>query len=786
MLTQALRALLQEGRTLALPTFTFHFLRAGEYVWTTASETGVLSEAARQLLEFERTENPVYSFAVAGPASSEIKPDQNTEVFGAGSIFDKFDTCSARILLVGCGLRSCTQFHRYEADAKVPYRLMKRFEGTADYGSGPVAAAVDMFARDLEVDAQNDFTKVEEMLTRSGALTRTQLWGGEIIGIDCAALRRATMSLLGADPYVLTTPARQVEAKVRNRLDREVQPPVKVAVCGHATLEGFVEQLRTELDTFIEDRRVETFRPEYGQLIGDIRNPGSALHSFDAGVSLFVDFAEDLIGEARFYPEDAERLEDAVLRYCEALAAYRKARRGWMVVSEFPNTSRDELVGDRARTLLGGLNDTLRRTVADLEECLLVSPETIAATTGVKMRDDRLWVLGRLPFSSEFAQAYSRRMAGYVLAAQGLTVRIVAVDLDNTLWGGILGDDGIEGLAIGGDYPGNAFRSFQRRLKSLSERGMAIAILSKNDEKYARAAIETRPEMVLGLSDIVAYRINWDPKWRNLQDILEELSLGPRSALFIDDNPTEREQMRLQMPDVHVLELPDDPAEFVAAIEGCPLLATLALTGEDVKRTESYRARSRLMAVRSTAKDENDFYRQLRPVVTLKPLNEGNAMRISQLVQKTNQFNTTTIRPSRQELQTLHVGDGQVLAVGVEDTFNPYEILGVLILRHTAEETVVESFVLSCRVLGRGVEPVIVAWVVRQALARGAARVTGDILETPRNTPCRDIFQRSGFQRLENRNRWEYTESMGEPEIPDWITVRAPAAVSKSPQKGDR
>ena len=183
------------------------------------------------------------------------------------------------------------------------------------------------------------------------------------------------------------------------------------------------------------------------------------------------------------------------------------------------------------------------------------------------------------------------------MAELGKTTRAIALDIDGTLWGGVLGEDGIEGIAVGGDYPGNAYVAFQKQLKQIMARGVALVLLSKNDELHVLEAFDRRQEMVLTVDDFVTHRINWHPKWQNLSDIAEEMSLGLESFLFIDDNPVERSQMAQFLPEVKVLDLPDDPAEYVETLLSSPYLECISITDEDKKRVRSYRNRAQSRAV---------------------------------------------------------------------------------------------------------------------------------------------------------------------------------------------
>ena len=240
-------------------------------------------------------------------------------------------------------------------------------------------------------------------------------------------------------------------------------------------------------------------------------------------------------------------------------------------------------------------------------------------TADAPMSDERLWFLGRFPFSAPFTEKFADRLAGLVLASLGKTARLLVLDLDNTLWGGVLGEDGIEGLALGGDFPGNAYRHFQSVLKELSARGIALAVVSKNDEKEAMAAINSLPAMLIREGDLAGWRIGWGDKSASVASLAEDLGLGLESIAFIDDNPAERARMRMALPDVKVIDLPDDPAGYARAVLESPYLACLSVTAEDRKRAKSYVQKRKLESDRGSFADEAAFLRHLQPRVQITP-----------------------------------------------------------------------------------------------------------------------------------------------------------------------
>jgi FkbH-like protein len=339
------------------------------------------------------------------------------------------------------------------------------------------------------------------------------------------------------------------------------------------------------------------------------------------------------------------------------------------------------------------------------------------------------------------------------------------------LWGGVLGEDGREGLKLGGAYPGSAFQEFQRTLRSLARRGIALAVASKNDQDLALDMIANHPEMIIRLEDIVAHRISWQEKSQGIDDMLEELSLGKASCMFIDDNPVEREKVRRNLPDVVVPDMPLDAAEFSGWLLQSPYLECLGLTSSDLKRTEQYKARSVVNASRRKFSNIDDFYRDLQMHVRFEPFATDNQTRILQLLVKTNQFNATTRRHDASAIEALLQKKGEVYAIGAKDRYSAYELMGVIILEPSDGRLHIDSFLLSCRILGRTLETAVLGFACERGKSLGASLLSAEIVQTERNTPVRDVYARHGFADV-GAGRFEL--SLDKPiAVPAYFTVDA-------------
>jgi FkbH-like protein len=774
----ALRALVDSGATVAIPAFTFRFCKGTPYHFRSPSETGVLADWMIQLRDARRTRHPIYSFVVCGSLAATIDECANSTTFGVDSTFALFEKLNATIVMLGSSWRNCTQFHCYEEEAQVPYRTYRSFTGTADFGDGAEVTAARMFVRNLEIDAENDWARLESAMRSEGAIISVPLWGGVVESVACREIARIARSQLAADPFAMVHDVPSVNHACAQATSRATKPPLRIALLGSANLEILKVHFGSAADELIRDQLVEIHTVPFGQLMLEVTDPCSGLYKFDADFTVFCDRIEDITGVAHLDLCQLDTVIERIRQYAAAIAGYRAKSRGWVVINRFV-TSWPSLSGQplsAIEELASDGNAVLAEAHAGAGNVHFVDLRSVTESGNCgSLHDARLWFLGRFPFSDEAARVLARHYCGLVLAATGRTARVLALDLDNTLWSGVLGEDGLAGLAVGGDYPGNAYAAFQRGLKLLSERGIALALLSKNDEDLALAALSELPAMVLCKDDFVARRINWAPKWKNILEVCEELSLGLENVLFIDDNPAEREQMRRNQPAVKVHHLPEDPSLYLQSLLASPWLACLSVTAEDRRRVDGFRQRSSLLEAKAQrGANVEDFYASLSTVVHMQQFAPGNAARAQQLLQKTNQFNTTTRRYGLADIEAILAGGGEVFVIGLRDRYSEFENIGVAICRWNQPRRgcgLIDSYLLSCRVLGRGIEVGILQWILAKARRRGVGSVVGEVVETPRNTPARSVFGEAGFKvDQEHPGHWVFDLHTQSEVLPPWLT----------------
>ncbi len=385
--------------------------------------------------------------------------------------------------------------------------------------------------------------------------------------------------------------------------------------------------------------------------------------------------------------------------------------------------------------------------------------------------DERYWYLAKQPVSFESAADYCRSLASLVGALLGRTRKCLVLDLDNTLWGGVIGDDGVAGIQIGeGTALGEAFKAFQQYVLALKQRGVLLAVCSKNDDRIARSAFTDHPEMVLRLEDFVAFKATWRPKSEQLRAIAAELDLPLEALVFVDDNPAERDEVARALPEVAVPDLPDDPGAFLRALDAAGLFEMVTLTAEDVQRTATYQVRRQSIEAATGTTDVGAYLASLDMTAMVRPFEPMAFERITQLVNKTNQFNLTTPRVVLAEIQRLASDPAAITrTVRLRDRFGDHGLISVLYGHVQADCLVVDAWLMSCRVLGRGVERLLLNELLASACARGMQMIVGCYKATNRNELVRGHYDSLGF------SRYSGGDAIGSPGAEVWRLMVAGA-----------
>jgi len=755
----AFNVLVKRGWTFAFPTFTFSFTKTGVFnPHSTKSETGLLGQwVLDQVIGSVRTNDPIYSFAVIGPETDRFAKAEPETTWGTNSTFEIMEALNASVVMLGCGWKYCTAFHRFEEEAQVPYRSYKKFEGILPADHEKHIECM-MYVRDQKINAQNDFSPIVENLRKSNKICEDSLWQAKIQVCKMKEIACAAKELLRGDIFAFVENKVEVKFKLDCKIEAEQNSKIKVALLGSSNLEIVKDRLEQRLVELVPDRSSIVYCSPFGQYTKELIDKDSELQKFLPDLSIFTDRIEDIVGKTLSDPNMNEDSLQCVEEYIQSILHFSNISKGKVLVHKFNILQRTNFEdSSRLSSLAEYSNRLLEDTFSDKTNIFLldISGEVSKSNS---VLDPRLWFIGKIPFSESFSNHLVNRWAGIVMALIGKTSRLIVLDLDNTLWGGILGEDGETGIALGGDYPGNIFLEFQKCLKSLSKKGIALAVCSKNDEVPALKTIRSHKSMILRENDLVAHKINWEPKWKNICEIANELDLGLDSILFVDDNPVEREAIKKNLPMVKVLELSSDPASYLEALNSSSYLEILRTGVEDLKRIKSYKARQQIKTEQNSAASMEDFFASLKMTLKISPLDSSNLWRAAQLCQKTNQFNTTSRRYSEQELIDMVTAGCDVAVVGLEDKYTEMENIGLVVLtpdQQNKDVGRITLFLLSCRVLGRDVEKAVLLWTQNRGQSLGWKHLFGELIETTRNTPSRNLFEQNGFVFCPDVGMWK-------------------------------
>lgn len=531
--------------------------------------------------------------------------------------------------------------------------------------------------------------------------------------------------------------------------------PVRLAILGSSTVAHLLAPIRVA--ALRRGIWLSTYETGYGQYMQELSDPRSGLHRFRPNNVLFAfDTRHVLRGlDPSASPAQASSFLAAAtshLRDCWCLA---RDEFHCAVMQQTLLPVSDLLLGSNEHRLPGSpyqmterLNITLRQ-LADSDNAHLVAVDVRAARDGLdRWYDPGLWHQAKQEISPAAGPLYGELVGRLIAAEQGLSKKCLVLDLDNTLWGGVIGDDGVEGILLGnGSALGEAYSAFQAYAANLTKRGIILAVCSKNDEANALAPFSEHPEMVLKREDIACFVANWSDKATNIRAIAKSLNIGLDSLVLLDDNPFERDLVRRELPMVAVPEIPEDPALYASWISDAGYFEALAVTEEDRERTGQYRANIERESLAAIATDLTSYLRGLDMRLHWASFDNVSLQRIVQLINKTNQFNLTTRRYSEGDIRLLMDDPNAVgLQFRLIDRFGDNGIIAIVIGRLAGQgDLVLDTWLMSCRVLGRQVEEAILAVVAEQARMRGARRLIGEYRPSVKNLMVKEHYMKLGF-----------------------------------------
>lgn len=527
-------------------------------------------------------------------------------------------------------------------------------------------------------------------------------------------------------------------------------PPLRLAVLGSATLSHLGPSIR--IASLRRNAWLTVHEGAYAQYMQALLAGDPELDAFRPDVVLLALDARHVVASLDGSPAAEERWLTS-LRGCWAAA---RERFGATILQQTIMPVLPALLGSNEHRLAASpaaavarLNVALRQAADQAGIHLLALDDRVARDGLRAWHDPVMWLRSKHEVSPMAAPVYGDLVARLLGALQGRSSKCLVLDLDNTLWGGVIGDDGMEGIVLGqGSALGEAFCAVQRYAKDLSRRGIILAVCSKNDEAVALSAFESHPEMVLRRTDVASFVANWDDKAQNIRRIARELNIGLDSLVFVDDNPFERNLVREHLPEVAVPEIPDDdPAAVPQLLADAGYFESLAVTADDRSRTTQYRDNEGRRRLAGEAVDLESYLRSLQMTLGWRHFDLAGLARIVQLINKTNQFNLTTRRVTDQAV--LAVMDDRKafgLQLRLVDRFGDNGMIAVVIGRLTPEnDCLIDTWLMSCRVLGRGVEGATLNLVAAEAQRLGAARLVGEYRPTPKNSMVSDHYVKLGF-----------------------------------------
>ena len=535
-------------------------------------------------------------------------------------------------------------------------------------------------------------------------------------------------------------------------------PKIKVALLGDTATQLLVTAIKGEaVDRGLS---LDIFEGEYNQIERQLMDPTSELYEYDAEIIIIFQSTHKL-GEyhSSLAIDKQERLADERLSFITSLCENSSFSTKKIVCFNYPEIE-DTVFGSYANKVESSFSFQVRKLNYELMK--LASQYTnlfICDIAGLQnmlgrqfMFAPNVYMTTEMVLSVNALPYVASRVVDIIAAIKGQFKKCLILDLDNTVWGGVIGDDGIEGIELGhGLGIGKAFTEFQMWVKKLKQRGIIICVASKNNEETAKEPFEKHPDMVLKLDDIAVFQANWETKVDNIRTIQSVLNIGFDSMVFLDDNPFERNMVRENIPGITVPELPDDPAMYLEYLYSLNLFETASYSNADKDRTKQYQVEAKRVSLSKSFTNEADFLKSLNMVSTVSGFTKFNTPRVAQLSQRSNQFNLRTIRYTEADIESM-ANDPNVidLSFTLEDKFGDNGLIAVVIMKQQDVDTLfVDTWFMSCRVLKRGMENFTLNTMAEYAKKKGYKRIIGEYIPTPKNKMVELHYPNLGFTQLE-------------------------------------
>ncbi len=563
---------------------------------------------------------------------------------------------------------------------------------------------------------------------------------------------------------------------------------VMIAILSSFTVEPLVMYI--DVDCRLVGLGPQIYVAPFNQYAQEILDSTSQLYRFGPDIIIVIVEAERLLSDNFFQnfltlsDEQKRNLQAEVIGYLRSLISrLAEQTKALILVSNFvvPWFSPLGVLDNKVSLGIGDFFDGLDKMIADLyrdsRQVYIVDLENLAGQHGKsRCLNYEMYYRGAVLFSESFFPVIANEYMAYVKALKNIVRKCIVLDLDNVLWGGILGEDGFDGIKLGADPIGRAYVDFQKLLLSYYNRGIILAINSRNNYGDSIRAIAEHPNMVLRGKHFAAMRINWNDKVENMIALAKELNIGLDSMVFVDDSPQERERMKQALPQVLVVDMPKSPFHYSETLQSLKAFDTLVLSEEDKRRGEMYHAERKRRDLLESKGSLEDFLRSLDMKAEIRYANSFTIPRITSLINRTNQFNLAARRYNQAEVEAM-ISQSQrflVYSMKVSDRFGDEGIVGVAIIRKEGQEWVIDSFLLSCRVIGRGAETALLAKTADDAKASGASALIGEYIPTARNEPAKSFYSDHGFDLVKEDMagmRWRLDLEKATVKTPEWLSV---------------
>lgn len=551
------------------------------------------------------------------------------------------------------------------------------------------------------------------------------------------------------------------ELKKNLKKDFSGYKQIKLALLGDSATQFLAQAIRGE--GFNNQLDIQIFEADFNQIDTQILDLSSELHSFKPCFTVIFESGHKLLQKFNKLSENERKsfantqierlisLSNVLLDVLKTkVICFNYGEEDDRIYGNFANKVQSSFIFQQRK-----LNYLLAEFSAHKAGFYICDISTIQNTIGRNnLFSPSIYINSEMVLSIDSIPIVAKLVVQITAAIQGQLKKCVILDLDNTLWGGVIGDDGINNIQIGALGIGKAFTEFQYWVKKLQQRGIIICICSKNTESIAKEPFEKHPEMILSLKDIAIFIANWNPKADNIRHIKQILNIGYDSMVFIDDNPFERNIVRENIPGIMIPELPKDPAEYLEFLYSLNLFETASYSSEDTLRTEQYQKESERNAVQASFVNESDFLKSLHMFSKVQPFNSFSIPRIAQLSQRSNQFNLRTIRYNEVDIKIITSSQTHfTFSFTLEDKFGDSGLICAVILEErSSKDLFIDTWFMSCRVLKRSMEYFVINYIVNFALNNGYHVLIGEYIPTEKNVLVKDLYSNLGF--IKKGNYW--------------------------------